>query len=167
MISKQYFDNVFAKEQCGKIMYTVEVDMKINPCGQNRSLLLTCLRGHPQDVNFSKDNCNAYKISMLLNIKQRVDNTFEYEGGLGRIVEEAFLTTLKWQLKKRYQLKKTLQACMIKPKQNRLDYWVNLSKLILEDHKVKRPTMMGYNEENITINLVRMKLSSIGGNNFP
>lgn len=55
---------------------------------------------------------------------------------------------------------------MIKPKQNRLDYWVNLSKLILEDHKVKRPTMMGYNEENITINLVRMKLSSIGGNNF-
>lgn len=32
---------------------------------------------------------------MLLNIKQRVDNTFEYEGGLGRIVEEAFLTTLK------------------------------------------------------------------------
>ena len=62
MISKQYSDNVFAKEQCGKIMYTVEVDMKINPCDQNRSLLLTCLRGHPQDVNFSEDNCNAYKI---------------------------------------------------------------------------------------------------------
>ena len=32
---------------------------------------------------------------MLLNIKQRGDNTFEYEGGLGRVTDEAFHTTLK------------------------------------------------------------------------
>ena len=71
------------REQRGKKMYTVEVDMKGNHCGQNRSLWLTCLRGHSQDVDFSENNYNAYKTSMLLNIKQRVDNMFEYEGGLG------------------------------------------------------------------------------------
>lgn len=70
-------------------------------------------------------------------------------------------------VEKTISIKKTLQACMIKPKQNRLDYWVTLLKLILEDYKVKRPTKMDYNEENITINLVRIKLSSIGRNNFP
>ena len=97
------------REQRGKKRYTVEVDMKGNPCGQNRSLWLICLRGHSQNVNFSKDNYNAHKTSMLLNIKQHVDNTFEYEGGLGSITEEAFYTTLKGQLKiKRYQLKMTL-----------------------------------------------------------
>jgi hypothetical protein len=97
-ISKQQ-DEVVVKEQRGKKRYTVDVDMKDNPCGQNRSLWLTCLRGHSQDVNFSEDNYNAHKTSMLLNIKQRVDNTFEYEGGLGRITEEAFHSTLKGQLK--------------------------------------------------------------------
>ena len=61
-ISKQQQDEVFTREQRGKKMYTVNVDMKGNPCGQNRSLWLTCLRRHLQDVNFSEDNYNAHKI---------------------------------------------------------------------------------------------------------
>ena len=83
------------KKKRGKKIYTVEVDMKGNPYGQNQSLCLTCLRGHSQDVDLSEENYNAYKISMLLNIKQRVNNTFEYERRLGRVTEEAFHATLK------------------------------------------------------------------------
>ena len=71
------------REQRGRKMRTVEVDMKGNPCGQNRLLWWTCLRGHSQDIDFSKNNYNSYKTSMLLNIKKHVDNTFEYEGGIG------------------------------------------------------------------------------------
>jgi hypothetical protein len=66
------------REQRGRKRYTVKVDMKENPCGQNRSLWLICLRGQSQDIDFSKDNYNSHKISMLLNIKYCVDNTFEY-----------------------------------------------------------------------------------------
>ena len=36
---------------------------------------------------------------MLLNINERVDNTFEYEGEIGRVTEVAFHATLKEQLK--------------------------------------------------------------------
>ena len=105
------------REQRGKKRYSVDVDMKGNPCGQNGSLWLTCMRGHSQNVNFCENNYNAHKTSMLLNIKQRIDNTFEYEGGLGRIIEEAFHSTLKKQLKiKWYHLKKALQAGWSKPK---------------------------------------------------
>ena len=54
---------------------------------------------------------------MLLNIKELEDNTFEYEGGIGRVTEEVFHATLKGQLKiKRYQLKKALLAERSKPK---------------------------------------------------
>jgi hypothetical protein len=83
------------REQRGRKRYTVEIDMKGNPCGQNRHLWLTCLRGHSHDIEFSKDNYNSYKTSMLLNIKERVDNTFGYEGGIGRVTKEAFHATLK------------------------------------------------------------------------
>ena len=44
---------------------------------------------------------------MLLTVKERMDNTFEYHGGLGKVTEEVFHIILKGQLKvKRYQLKK-------------------------------------------------------------
>ena len=44
---------------------------------------------------------------MLIAVKERVDNTFEYNGDLGKVTEEAFHNILKGQLKvKRYQLKK-------------------------------------------------------------
>ena len=167
-ISKQLQDEVVVREQSGIKRYSVEVDMKGNPCGQNRSLWLTCLRGHSQDVDFSEDNYNAHKTSMLLNIKQRVDNTFEYEGGLGRVTEEAFHAILKGQLKiKRYQLKKALQAGKPKPKHIRQDHWLNLCRLISEDCKLKeaerlksnrsqlkRPSVVGRCEEDLTTNLV-------------
>ena len=32
---------------------------------------------------------------MLLNIKERVDNTFKYEGKIGQVTEETFHATLK------------------------------------------------------------------------
>ena len=34
---------------------------------------------------------------MLFAIKERVDNTFEYHGGLGKVTEEAFHSILKGQ----------------------------------------------------------------------
>jgi hypothetical protein len=75
------------------------------------------LKGHSHDVDFSEDNNNAHKTSMLLNIKQHVDNTFEYKGRLRRVTEKAFHATPKGQLKiKHYQLKKALQAYKTKPK---------------------------------------------------
>jgi hypothetical protein len=166
-ISKQQQDEVVVREQRDKKKYTVDVDMKGNPCGQNRSLWLTYLRGHSQNVDFSEDNYNAHKTYMLVNIKQRVDNTFEYEGGLGRVTEEAFHLTLKKQLKiKRYQLNKALQAGKAKPKHIRQDHWVNLFRLISEDRKmketerltnrasVKRPSLVGCSEDDLTTNLV-------------
>lgn len=167
-ISKQQQQEVSAREQRGRKRYTVEVDMKGNPCGQNRPLWLTCLRGHSQDIDFSEDNYNSHKTSMLLNIKERVDNTFEYEGGIGRVTEEVFHATLKGQLKiKRYQLKKALLAGRSKPKHIRQDHWVNLSKLISDDRKlkeaerlkenraqVKRSSVIGRGEDDITTNLV-------------
>ena len=86
-ISKQQQQEVSAREQRGRKRYTVNVDMKGNSCGQNRALWLTCLRGHSHDIDFSEDNYNSHKTSMLLNIKERVDNTFEYEGGIRRVTE--------------------------------------------------------------------------------
>jgi hypothetical protein len=40
------------------------------------------MRGHSADIDFSKDNYESLDMAMLLNIKARVDNTFEYQGGL-------------------------------------------------------------------------------------
>ena len=106
-----------------------------------------------------------------------MDNTFDYEGGLGRVTKEVFHATLKGQLKiKHYQLKKALQAGKPKPKHIRQDHWVNLSKLIGEDRKLKeaerlksnraqvrRPLVVGRCEEEMTTNLVSMNLSSFCG----
>ena len=36
------------------------------------------------------DNYNDHNAIILLNIKKRVDNTFEYEGGLGHVTEGSF-----------------------------------------------------------------------------
>ena len=88
----------------------MEVDLRGNPQGQNRPLWLTCLQGHAQDIDFSEDNYNLHNTAMLLTIKERVDNTFDYHGGLGRVTKEAFDSILKGQLKvKRYQVKKRMQ----------------------------------------------------------
>ena len=64
-ISKEQQDEVFVREQRSKKMYIVKVNMKGNPCDQNLSLWLICLRGHSHDINFSENNYNAYKTSML------------------------------------------------------------------------------------------------------
>ena len=112
--------------------------------------------------------CNSYEPDTWL----QVDNTFEYEGGLGRVTEEGFYATLKGRLKiKRYQLKKALQACKTKPKYIRQDHWIKLFRLISEDRKmkeaerlksnraqVKRPLLVGRNEEDLTTNLVTFEL---------
>lgn len=45
------------------------------------------------------------------------DNTFEYYGGLGKVLEEAFNSTLKQHLQiKRYNMKKMIVARKEKPK---------------------------------------------------
>ena len=107
---------------------------------------------------------------MLLAVKERVDNTFEYRGGLGKVTEEVFHNILKGQLKvKRYQLKKRMQEGKEKPAHIRHDHWVKLSKLILEEKKqseaeklriiraqVRRPSTAGRTEEYVRANLVRM-----------
>ena len=43
---KQQQVEVPGREITGRKRYVVEVDMKGHACGQNRSLWLTCLRGH-------------------------------------------------------------------------------------------------------------------------
>ena len=85
MIQVSKFAKVQVREQHGRKWYTLEVDMKGNPCGANRHLWLKCLRGHAVDLDFSVDNYNAHNAMTLLNIKKRVDNTFEYEGGIGHV----------------------------------------------------------------------------------
>ena len=64
---------VLEREHRGKKRYTVEVDMKGHPCGQNRPLWMTCLRGHAQDVDFSVDNyhrCEPKVVpTCVLNLK--------------------------------------------------------------------------------------------------
>ena len=92
--SKQQ-QQIFMRKQRGMIMYTVDVDLKENLCGQKLSLWLTCLRGYSHDINFNKDNNYLYKTSMLLNIKKRVDNTFEYEDRIRRVTKGTFHTMLK------------------------------------------------------------------------
>jgi hypothetical protein len=156
------------REHRGKKRYTVEVDMKGHPCGQNRPLWMTCLRDHAQDVDFNVDNYDMHNTTILLSIKQRIDNTFDYKGGLGRVTEEAFHSLLKNQLKtKRYQLKNALLAGRTKPKHIRQDHWVSLSKLIVEERKVKeaeklresrtqlkRPSISARDSDGLAHNLV-------------
>jgi hypothetical protein len=84
---------------------------------------------------------------MLLNIKQHKDNTFEYCGGLEKVPEEAFNSTLKQQLQiKRYNINKMIVAVKEKPKHIRNDHWVNLSKLILEDKKQRQSEKLKENQ---------------------
>ena len=54
-----------------------------------------CLQGHFANVDFSVDNYLNYNKAMLLNSKQHVNNTFEYHGGLRKVIEEAFHLSLK------------------------------------------------------------------------
>ena len=95
-------------------------------------------------------------------------STFDYEGGLGRVTEETFHALLNNQLKtKRYQLKKALLAGRTKPKHIRQDHWVSLSKLIVEQMKVKeaeklrenraqlkRPSILARDSDGLAANLV-------------
>ena len=149
-VERQLMLGASEREHRGKKRYEVEVDMKGNPCGQNRQIWMSCLRGHSQDVDFSVDNYNQHSTTMLLAIKQRVDNTFDYEGGLGRVTEEAFHSLLKNQLKtKRYQLKKALVAGKPKPKHIRQDHWLNLSKLIMEERKIKEAHKLRSNRAQV------------------
>ena len=150
--------------------HLVEVDLRGHPQGQNRPLWLTCLRGHAQDIDFSEDNYKNLSTSMLLAVKERVDNTFEYHGGLGYVTEEAFHSILKGQLKvKRYQLKKRMTEGRDRPKHIRVDHWVKLSKLIDSEKKqqesermalnraqVKRPSSAGRTEEYVRATLVSL-----------
>ena len=80
-VELQHQLEVREREHRGKKRYTMEVDMKGHPHGQNMPLWMTCLWGHAQDVDFSVDNYHMHSTTMLLSIKQRVDNTFDYEGG--------------------------------------------------------------------------------------
>jgi hypothetical protein len=167
-LKQQQAQEVTFRDAGGPRKHLVEVDLRGHPQGQNRPLWLTCLRGHAQDIDFSEDNYKNLNTSMLLAVKERVDNTFEYHGGLGKVTEEAFHSILKGQLKvKRYQLKKRMQDGKDKPKHIRHDHWVKLSKLILEEKKqhkaeklrysraqVKRPSSAGRNEEYVRANLV-------------
>ena len=100
---------------------------------------------------------------MPLVAKERVDNTFEYRGGLRRVIEEAFHQILKGQLKvKRCQLKKRMLEGRKKPKHIRHNHWMKLSKLIGLEKKqqeaeklrysraqVRRPSLAGRNEAHV------------------
>ena len=133
-LKQQQAHEVTFRDVGGPRKHLVEVDLRGHPQGPNRPLWLTCLRGHAQDIDFSEDNYKNLNTSMLLAVKERVDNTFEYHGGLDKVTEEAFHNILKGQLKvKRYQLKKRMQEGKDKPKHIRHDHWVKLSKLILEE----------------------------------
>jgi hypothetical protein len=155
--SRQQQQEEPAREQQGRKRYTVEVDMKGSPCGANRHLWLKCLRGHAVDLDFSVDNYNDHNPMALLNIKKRVDNTFEYEGGIGHVTEWSFHANLKSQLKmKRYAMKKLMVAGREKPKHIRQDHWVNLSALIADEKKVKQA-------ETLTQNRAQLKRLSHAG----
>ena len=144
-LKQQQSQEVIFRDAGGARKHLVEVDLRGHPQGQNRPLWLTCLRGHAQDIDFSKDNYNLHSTSMLLAVKERVDNTFDYHGGLGRVTEEAFHNILKGQLKvKRYQLKKRMQEGKDKPKYIWHDHWVKLSKLIREEKKQQEAEKLRY-----------------------
>ena len=61
--------------------------MKESPCSAICHLGLKYLRGHAVDLDFSVDNYNDHNPMTLLNIKKIVDNTFEYECGIGHVTE--------------------------------------------------------------------------------
>jgi hypothetical protein len=125
------------RESSGRKRYYVDVDLRANPYGFGRTKWLTCIRGHSLDLDFSVDNYSNHNTALLLNIKERVDNTFEYRGGLGKVTEEVFHSTLKGQLKvKWYELKKAMLEGKEKPVHIRQDHWLNLSKLIADEKKV-------------------------------
>jgi hypothetical protein len=149
-LKQQHSQDVSVRDAGGSRKHVVEVDVRGHPQGQNRPLWLTCLRGHSQDIDFSEDNYNVHNTSMLLAVKERVDNTFEYRGGLGRVTEEAFHQILKGQLKvKRYQLKKRMLEGREKPKHIRHDHWVKLSKLIGQEKKQQEAEKLRYSRAQV------------------
>ena len=52
------------REQHGRKRYTVEVDMKGNPCGGNRHLWLKCLRGHAVHLHYKKKRFLSSRVSV-------------------------------------------------------------------------------------------------------
>ena len=170
-LKQQPAQEVTYRDPGGPRKHLVEVDLRGHPQGQNRPLWLTCLRGHAQDLDFSEDNYKNLPTSMLLAVKERVDNTFDYHGGLGYVTEEAFHSILKGQLKvKRYQLKKRMTEGRDRPKHIRQDHWIKLSKLIDSEKKVaeaermalnraqvRRPSSAGRNEEYVRASLVSLQ----------
>jgi hypothetical protein len=87
------------KELVGRKKNTCYIDMRGHPYGHKQITWLTCLRGHSNDLDFSINNFNGHNTKILLNVKARVDNIFEYHGGIGMVIEEAFHAILKKQLK--------------------------------------------------------------------
>jgi hypothetical protein len=120
---RQQQQDVPRQEGIGKKRYVVDVVLKGNPYGHFRSLWLTCLLGHCLDIDLNVDNYHDHDTAMLLNVKQCVDNTFDYRGGLGKVTEEVFHSTMKQQLKvKRYELKNLMLDGREKPKHIRMDH---------------------------------------------
>jgi hypothetical protein len=96
------------------------------------------MRGHSTNIDFSKDNYQSLDTAMLFNFEARVDNTFEYRGGLQKVTEEVFHHTIKSQMKaKRYQMKKLMLDGQEKPHHIRQDHWLNLAKFITEARAIR------------------------------
>ena len=135
-LDKRLLEEAPDRESKGKKRYGVEVSDSGNPIGIMRNKWLACLRGHSSDLDFSVDVYSQQNMSTLLDIKRRVDNTFDYIGGLGKVSEEVFHHILKSQLKmKRYQLKKLILQKRPKPGHVRSDHWRNLAELISGEAK--------------------------------
>ena len=112
--------------------------------------------------------CNSYEPNTWLH----VDNTFEYEGGLRRVTEDAFLCNFERAAEN--QAVSTEEG--IANRQGKAETYSaetlgNLCRLISEDHKmkeakrlnnnraqVKRPSLVGRIEGDLTTNLVTYKL---------
>jgi hypothetical protein len=156
----------------GQKRYTCDIDMNGHPFGHGRITWLTCLQGHSNELDFSINDYNVHNTKILLNVKARVDNTFEYRGGIGRVIEEAFHAILKKQLKmKRYQMKKRMVEGLPRPLHICADHWLSLSNLIADENKqkqakqlkqnrarVKKVSMAGRSEGEVRTNLVHLSI---------
>ena len=130
---------VSEKKLVGKKRYTCDIDMNGHPSGHGRITWLTCLQRHSNDLDSSINNYNVHNTKILLNVKVRVDNTFEYHGGIGRVIEEAFHAIIKKQLKmKRYQMKKRMVEGLSRSLHICANHWLSLSNLIADEIKQKQ-----------------------------
>ena len=117
-------------------MHVVDVDPKRYPCGKYRSKWLACLKEYSGNLDFNQDNYSSNNTSTLLNIKSRVDSIFEYRLGLEKVMEEAFHSILKRQLKiTLYNMKKLMVEGKEKLPHIWQDHRLNLSKLISKERK--------------------------------